>query len=295
AVFPGLSLHVTGAGSMEIFFAGNLLTAYRKGIELIRRIDIFQISSLDEQFEYIGRELLDACRQQYDREEIGNSVDIDRKFFGHLTRQMIKRMIAAIRASNHGGTVLVVPQDMEESLAADNEDIRIRARFAPSPVRSRQRDLMLEAGRLLRSLAPGGEPRNVGWAEYSQMSHPALDVIDTAIFDSSHFIAALTNTDGAVVLSDFKEVLGFGAEILCYEMDVRQVFRACDVNADVVEQESADQFGTRHRSAYRFVAKYPRAIAIVISQDGSVRLVVWRNGRVVYFEHDDLSASTFVL
>jgi DNA integrity scanning protein DisA with diadenylate cyclase activity len=48
--------------------------------------------------------------------------------------------------------------------------------------------------------------------------------------------------------------------------------------------------GTRHRSAYRLCARFPDAIAIVISQDGGVRFVAWHEGAVTYWDHTSLGS-----
>ncbi len=41
----------------------------------------------------------------------------------------------------------------------------------------------------------------------------------------------------------------------------------------------------RHRAAYRLCASLPRAMAVVASQDGSLRFVMSQLGRVRYFSH----------
>jgi DNA integrity scanning protein DisA with diadenylate cyclase activity len=48
--------------------------------------------------------------------------------------------------------------------------------------------------------------------------------------------------------------------------------------------------GTRHRSAYRLCARFPEALAIVISQDGGVRFVGWHDGAVTYWDHTSLGS-----
>ena len=42
--------------------------------------------------------------------------------------------------------------------------------------------------------------------------------------------------------------------------------------------------GTRHRAAYRICAAIPGSLAIVVSQDGSVRFVRELDGRVAYWD-----------
>ena len=49
--------------------------------------------------------------------------------------------------------------------------------------------------------------------------------------------------------------------------------------------ERVDGVGTRHRSAYRMCAATPGALAIVVSQDGSVRFVTSHRGALTYWDH----------
>ena len=80
-----------------------------------------------------------------------------------------------------------------------------------------------------------------------------------AIFEMSQLIAALTDVDGAVVMTNRFELLGFGAEIGGDLPDVQHVARALDLEAHdhVMEPVFAD--GTRHRSAYRLCARLAQA------------------------------------
>jgi hypothetical protein len=44
--------------------------------------------------------------------------------------------------------------------------------------------------------------------------------------------------------------------------------------------------GARHRSAYRLAGALPGSVAVVISQDGDVRFVCKKGGRVTYWEQE---------
>jgi hypothetical protein len=102
-------------------------------------------------------------------------------------------------------------------------------------------------------------------------------------------IASLATLDGATVLQPDLAVDRFGAKINSdcrignvYAGDERFLMRGYRKMFDY------SQYGTRHHSALRYCREDPRAIAIIISQDGSVRLattasrslVVWDNVRL---------------
>jgi DNA integrity scanning protein DisA with diadenylate cyclase activity len=137
---------------------------------------------------------------------------------------------------------------------------------------------------LARSYAgtPARDP--VGWDDYEASSDDELTELDEAIFEVAHLIAGLTAVDGAVVMTQRFELLGFGGEISGDLPAVKTVVRALDVEADAAVEESAEGVGTRHRSAYRLCRELRDVIAVVISQDGNVRFVKCKNEAVTYWD-----------
>ena len=63
------------------------------------------------------------------------------------------------------------------------------------------------------------------------------------------------------------------------------VARALDAEGRAKVRESVERDGTRHRSAYRLCNFVRDALAIVVSQDGTVRFVKWHEGEVTYWDH----------
>ena len=113
-----------------------------------------------------------------------------------------------------------------------------------------------------------------------------LATLDEALFETAHLIGALASADGAVVMTKQHDILGFGGMISGRLPAVRTVARALDVEGDRVAEEGTDNVGARHRSAYRLAAALPGAVVIVISQDGGVRFVAQKGGRVTYWEQE---------
>mgnify|MGYP000848953463 FL=1 len=81
------------------------------------------------------------------------------------------------------------------------------------------------------------------------------------------------------------ELLGFGAEIGSDLPAVRSVARALDAEGTKKVVESVESVGQRHRSAYRLCNFAHEAVAIVVSQDGTVRFVKWFDGEVTYWDN----------
>jgi hypothetical protein len=198
---------------------------------------------------------------------------------GVLAQQMIKRVIATVRASHHGGTVLAVPAD-----CPGERYLHPRYAFDDAPPRRRFRSLVLAClERLARRAADTGRPASP--ESYLHEDDGLIAELDDGLFEWSHLIAALSQVDGAVVLTKRFELLGFGAEIAGGLPAVTHVRRGLDLEADSFATEIVDDVGTRHRSAYRLSEALPGALAIVVSQDGSVRFVNQHRGFVTYWEH----------
>jgi hypothetical protein len=211
---------------------------------------------------------------------------LDPEFGRNVAQQVVRRIISLIRNSRHGGTLVYLPPAMSREILGENRYMSIKYRFCEEEPRQRFRILML---RIMSTLADlYGDPEKpdmiIGWQEYVTCHNEALTLLDEAIFDVAHFIASLSATDGAVVMSKRQELLGFGGVISGDIDKVETVNHALDTEGDLTEQELSEGVGTRHRAAYRLCHELHDAIAIVISQDGNVRFVKWHNGAVTYWD-----------
>ncbi len=126
----------------------------------------------------------------------------------------------------------------------------------------------------------------VGWDEFERTTDEQLEALDEALFETAHLIAGLALADGAVVLTKQHDLLGFGGMISGRLPAVRSIARAADLEGDRVTMEEVESVGARHRSAYRLASALPGSVVIVISQDGGVRFVSQKDGRVTYWEQE---------
>jgi hypothetical protein len=203
-----------------------------------------------------------------------------------IAQQVDRRVISTVRNSRHGGTLVYIPGERASAFSVDNPFMVMRYQFADEPPRNRFRTLIVE---LLNALAEefGAEasPTDlVGWGEYVTSRSARLSMLEEGILEVAHLVAGLAAMDGAVVLTNKYEVLGCGAEIACELESVPTVLRALDADASLTTQVSADSFGARHRSAYRLCHAFHDVMAIVISQDRTVRFVKWNDGAVTYWD-----------
>ena len=170
-------------------------------------------------------------------------------------------------------------------IVAGTGPLRMRYAFRDTDSRRRYRRLIQSLmADIARAGGRAGVPE-VDVATYVTFRDTELSTWRDAIFEMSQLIAALTEVDGAVVMTKRFELLGFGAEIAGDLPDVRQVSRALDLEAKDTVREPLTADGTRHRSAYRLCSRLPEALALVVSQDGGVRFVAMHEGEVTFWEH----------
>src|SRR6202007_2996148 len=82
---------------------------------------------------------------------------------------------------------------------------------------------------------------------------------EDAARDAARFIASLTAVDGAVVLTDTFRIIGFGAEVIASFPGADTIHVAQDVEGTEATESSFSEYGTRHRSAFRFAGSMEAA------------------------------------
>ena len=176
---------------------------------------------------------------------------------GDRSAEVLIRLAVSMRAHKRGGTLLVVPAGAQ----AWRDSIVQPVAYAVDPAFTELRDLVLEDSE-----------------EDPIRGHESLGRVVDAV-------AGLTAVDGATVISDGYEVLGFGVKI--QRPDGRpQVERV--VVSEPVEGGAAAVVaplqlgGTRHSSAAQFAQDQRDAVALVASQDGRFTIFAWspRDGMV---------------
>ena len=100
-----------------------------------------------------------------------------------------------------------------------------------------------------------------------------LAQLDERVFKFARFIARLTGVDGAVVITEGLELIGFGGIIQGTMEMGESVALALDPEALRRQVELVESVGTRHRSLYYFCHKQRDTLGIVVSQDAKARVV----------------------
>jgi sensor domain DACNV-containing protein len=278
---PVLIVAATGPGRLLVTAGAVTLAELRNGTLSGRAVDVFEAQWLHERLSDVGR--LTHATHMRDREKAGGSwAKIHATFGAVLAGHVLRRIVTTIRAAQHGGTLIIVPSGRVSKLLLDGRYIRVKYGFADEEPRRRILTLM---GHIMNELAKDEAGGNaVGWSTYEASRSQQLSQMDDALFEVAHLVADLTRVDGAVIMTDCLEVLGFGVEIAGELPEVLRVARAHDLEGTEREWVRTDRVGTRHRSAYRLCQAVRDALALVVSQDGSLRFIRWHNDGVTYWE-----------
>lgn len=170
---------------------------------------------------------------------------------------VLLRLAVSMRAHKRGGTLLAVPSGSEKW----RDSIVRPIAYAVEPPFTELADLAREAAgdaEVARQLAVGG-------------------VVDA--------VAGLTAVDGATLITDRYELLGFGVKILRPDgrPQVERVVLTEPIEGGVATVVASVQLGgTRHISAAQFAQDQQDAVALVASQDGRFTIFAWspREGMV---------------
>jgi Probable sensor domain DACNV len=276
-------VRAVGPGRLAVTLGEVILGELRGGQLQSATMDVFESRWLSSRFVRLRTDLVAQHEEAMrDRGAAPLDPDVTRK----VAQQMVKRLIATMRDAHHGGTLLLVPRERAAGLVSKEGSLRLKYAFIDDEPRRRYRTLILAVMSAL-ALSPERAPRAgpIGWDVYRASTRPAIVSLDEAILEMSQLLAALAEVDGAVLLTDSFEVLGFGGEIVGPLREIRSVRRALDLEGVAYEEVPIDHVGTRHRSAYRLCTQEPSTIAIVVSHDGGVQFVANRDGETTYWEH----------
>lgn len=296
--FPPLPLSlviiVSGPGQITVCIGSETVASLNNGQINTPSMDIFSARWLSESMADIRSEM----RQLHAEARAASPktwANLAPDFAKKLGQQVVRRIISVIRNSHHGGSLVYLPHEMGEEISGKNRYMTIKYQFCAEEPRHRFRSIMLRIVNTMAELY--GDPEDpdkiVGWNEYVTCQDEAIESLNEAIFDVAHFIAALAAIDGAVVMTKRQELVGFGGVISGDIDKVETVARAMNTEGTLTETVPSEGVGTRHRAAYRLCNELHDAFAIVVSQDGNVRLVKWHNGTVTYWDQTTTGVSGF--
>ncbi|AKF03878.1 putative sensor domain DACNV-containing protein [Sandaracinus amylolyticus] len=280
-MLPKTVVHVRGPARISVHAGDHFVAGLEGGRLVTLRTDVFSSRWMPALFESVRNELV----QQHAAERAPDWPALDESLVRSISQQMVRRALWLMREAHHGGTILFTEPDAHGE-ALFSTLFRAKYRFAREPARARYRALLrVITSELARARGNGG--RAITADDFVVHSHDLAE-IESAVFELSRTLASLSAVDGAVVLSKRFELLAFGVEVAPPHgrvvHDGLRVHRALDTEGEVTIEDDEENVGTRHRAAYRFVQAHPTGLAIVASQDGTIRFVACHDGRVTYYE-----------
>jgi len=284
-VAPVLMVAVSGPGRVLVSKGTRTLAALAGGTLIDLATDVFAAPWLATVFENLYAAQW-AEHTKWRKRASASRSSLAPAFGRRLHEHVLRRVVATIRGTRHGGTLIILPESGARQQVTNGSYFKLKYQFCDEEPRRRIFSLTIRIMNELTKLKPPGpEPgATVGWAEYQTVTGTNLAALDEALFEVAHFVAMLADVDGAVVLTDRLEVLGFGAEVSGALPEVESVNRSLNALGTECSGERTDRVGTRHRSSYRLCQQLHDALVIVVSQDGGVRFVRWQQGAVTYFD-----------
>ena len=208
----------------------------------------------------------------------------DDDYPGNFYNFFLQRILHNIRHQGHGGTVILVPQEIGVDDPRLSDRIQIKYAIDYDHAWNALVQSLIFGWRyydLYFPLSSGKKEIDVKtFNEYDRISHNRREIEDI-IQDIVKSIASLCSVDGAVVLTTKFKVLGFGGEIIATSPTLTHVMSATEQKKKI----SIESFGTRHRSAFRFCSSFENAVAFIVSSDGGIKAVK-RHGRELLFWPD---------
>ena len=275
-----LIIHIRGPGTLIALRGQNRIATLLNGKLQDYGFNIFEASWLAHLQVRFAKWVLHECFKGQPH----SGATVERDFTRILTQNVMRRVVSQVRRARHGGMIIVIADPKWDKLVCANGPISPKYWIKDGKARRRYRELLFAVVRTLSQI--GGELglATVGWEQYQKIKDDRLAELDESVFECAHLLADLMAVDGALVLTAARDIIGFGAEIHVPTQENEVVYRALDIEGENSIPERADEAGTRHRAAYRLTRSYPECMVTVVSQDGSVRYVGNRNGKVVYWD-----------
>lgn len=195
----------------------------------------------------------------------------------------VLNIVNTIKTHGHGGTLLLVsPSSLEHMPVKVKYESNLDINFLDDEFVDfiNARNVYMDAMILNQDAAHPSHKKD----EHIHLLPPLIEA-DRSLCDAAETIAAFSCVDGALVMSAALRLVGFGAEILLEKAPPAKVFQVAGNPIATAEHPELDSegFGMRHRSAVRFVAATPAAVAFIVSQDGKVSFC-WKKRDKTYLK-----------
>jgi DisA bacterial checkpoint controller nucleotide-binding len=275
-----LTIHVRGPGNLVIHRGSERLVTLLNGRVEGHGFDLFASSWLLERYRSVGEGFSGAKAPQPQ-----DSIKVREDLAEQIGIGFMRRVIREIRNSRHGGTIVFAPRSLIGKLLEATGPLRAKYRIDEACTASPFAVILAEVTRRLGQFALAKGKSSAGWQEYLQWYEEFPYTFSQRFVELALWLSDLTAVDGCLLLDHKFTVLGFGVEIQVPSFEDEMVYRALDIEAQHCVLESMESAGTRHRTAYRLCREYAECLAVVVSQDGTVKFVANYQDKVTYWNH----------
>ena len=275
-----LIIHVRGPGNIVICRGADRIATLLNGRMEGHGFDLFTSSWLSARYSKLGSGLTGKPLTGAS-ETVAVREDLARK----IGQGFLKRVVREIRNSRHGGTLVFVPRPLAAALFQSAGPLCAKYQIDEGCTESPFRMILEDVSRRLVQMAIAKGQTSVGWDEFLQWYDELPYTYSQRFLELACWLSDLTAVDGCLLLDDEFTVLGFGVEIQIQGFESETVYQALDIEASECILESVESAGTRHRAAYRLCREHDECLAIVISQDSTVKFVANHLGKITYWNH----------
>ncbi|MCR5626121.1 MAG: hypothetical protein K6F99_02270 [Lachnospiraceae bacterium] len=128
-------------------------------------------------------------------------------------------------------------------------------------------------------------PTPFAFGDHKKLGRHADQVLKKAVITYADLLAKFTSVDGALVLDKNLNLIGFGGETeISISGATRPELSFIGSDNKEVSDRRYDDNGMRHRACYHFCNYVEGAVAIIISQDGTVKACTKKGGKVLVYD-----------
>ena len=269
---PGLTISSSCPGELSLSVQGTVIMTLRNGQILYPLSDVVGTGPVAEFFDSAKSDLYKEVLGSLGRSKFDPG-GADENWPVRSYGLFLERMLFYIREKQHGGMVIIIPKSIDKTDTRITD--RLNIKYACSYdyiwdilVRSlvNHRKYSDSFNRLWVGLDPVTTKE---FRAYYQLCREDEE-LDEALGDVAQAVAALTSVDGAVVMTDRFEIVGFGAEVTAISPSLKGIVVSAGSNH---VSAAIDSYGTRHRAAFRFCSSFEDSVTFVVSRDGGVKAV----------------------
>jgi hypothetical protein len=200
---------------------------------------------------------------------------------------LLNRILVGIREKGHGGMLIVVPEAFSRRKVPLPRNLSVKYTCSMDdlwPVLVKALVVEFKHNRLEKALHRKRAAISINDFDELARLRGLRAELERQMEGVAGIISTASGVDGAVVMSDKFRLLGFGAEVRADTEAPSQVDIAKDERGRRRRTVLAQDYGTRHRSAFRYCWSNEDSVVFVFSQDGGVKAVKRVAKRVVMWD-----------